>query len=61
MTVTNMCYNFVGFGCSPPLISLIMQVVFQSEGPLPRSFGLRQDGTHTYATSASQHFIPCAP
>ena len=19
MTATNMCYNFVGFGCSPPL------------------------------------------
>ena len=21
MTATNMCYNFVGFGCSPPLSS----------------------------------------
>ena len=24
MTATNMCYNFVGFGCSPPLVHIVV-------------------------------------
>ena len=27
MTATNMCYNFVGFGCSPPLNNVIIMKV----------------------------------
>ena len=27
MTATNMCYNFVGFGCSPPLVEKLSHVL----------------------------------
>ena len=39
MTATNICYNFVGFRCSPPLRYFMHQI------PTPEEAGISSKGT----------------